>query len=498
MNERKLSIVAASIITASIFVLVGVSYPFVSSGAWNNTGNTSDPGGNPVFPDHLEVYYVGPLDVQSVILGLGVPAANIHSISLTGVQNTPNDSIIFVDWSVFNGNLYLPVRAEEMITGNLFAKGDMIMVQGVNQNMEISKFLGLSWANEFHSKVLVIPPAPVTGGKTLVAANGGPHFLAMAPVNITEQSFLNRVAFWYGPFLDPPVNSDPLEYVESNPPTNGWTFATGETVGLSNANGTYYYDMGMFLEDKLVESYSTGDMKIPLTTMGWEEYVPSSTMTSNYGYIESETSNISYISNYNFYLHGWQEPIYPYSTISYNSYLYSILGTSPSSSQSVTSYSASFAFPTLSASFGITYTPSQGDVSVQYTGIGAQGTPKPEDNYLWSFTYSSTVANNYYANGFSGQGEWLLTAGTGNQNNAAMTMKERVNLVTQEDNYIGACGSGTLEYYYENILLQDHFALTYNPGENWTTSGSSFVCPIGPNYNGEVSAVSYSTSCIYY
>ena len=63
MKERKLSIVAASIITASIFVLVGVSYHFVSSGAWNNTGNTSDIGGNPVFPDHLEVYYVGPLDV---------------------------------------------------------------------------------------------------------------------------------------------------------------------------------------------------------------------------------------------------------------------------------------------------------------------------------------------------------------------------------------------------------------------------------------------------
>lgn len=105
---------------------------------------------------------------------------------------------------------------------------------------------------------------------------------------------------------------------------------------------------------------------------------------------------------------------------------------------------------------------------------------------------------NYYANGFSGQGEWLLTAGTGNQNNAAMTMKERVNLVTRQDNYIGTCGSGTLEYYYENILLQDHFALTYNPGENWTTSGSSLLCPIGPNYNGEVSAVSYSTSCAYY
>ena len=68
----------------------------------------------------------------------------------------------------------------------------------------------------------------------------------------------------------PPVNSDPLEYIENNPPTNGWTFATGETVGLSNANGTYYYDMEMFLEDKLVESYSTGDMKIPLTTIGME------------------------------------------------------------------------------------------------------------------------------------------------------------------------------------------------------------------------------------
>ena len=107
-------------------------------------------------------------------------------------------------------------------------------------------------------------------------------------------------------------NADPLEYVENNPPTNGWTFATGQVTGLSNSNGTYRYDLGIFVEDKMIQVYSMpGKMKIPVSTMGWESYGPSSAMVNNMGYIESETSNISYISNYNFYQNGWNEPWYP-------------------------------------------------------------------------------------------------------------------------------------------------------------------------------------------
>ena len=91
------------------------------------------------------------------------------------------------------------MRAEEMIMGNLFAKGDMIMVQGVNQNVEMSKFLGLSWANEFHSKVLVIPPAPVTGGKTLVAAGvkeGDELIISLNDgITLTPAKKFNREAF---------------------------------------------------------------------------------------------------------------------------------------------------------------------------------------------------------------------------------------------------------------------------------------------------------------
>ncbi|MCL5990431.1 MAG: hypothetical protein M1166_08895, partial [Candidatus Thermoplasmatota archaeon] len=138
------------------------------------------------------------------------------------------------------------------------------------------------------------------------------------------------------------------------------------------------------------------------------------------------------------------------------------------------------------------------DVTVHQNQICDLSSPKTEYNNLWSFTYSDTSSGHHYSNGFSSNGMWILMAGTGSTNTAAITMNQKVNLVTQQDTFYGGCGSGSTELYYEKIVLQDHFTLTYNPGGSWTTSGSSAVCWFNSNYNGLVSGVYYSTQWEYW
>ena len=452
------------------------------------------------YPSGLPLYFIGQPGVQNLLIDLGVPEANIHPTSVSGLQSIGSNSIIFIDWPYISESPSESANLASTI-GSLFARGDLIFALTGGHNSAVSDLLGVSWANEFHSKVLVMPPVPPNGFNTVIAANGNSHFFALAPINESSISFLDRVYFVFHPASSSlQENADPLEYVENNPPTNGWTFATGQVTGLSNSNGTYRYDLGIFVEDKMIQVYSMpGKMKIPVSTMGWESYGPSSAMVNNMGYIESETSNISYISNYNFYQNGWNEPWYPWSHINYNSYLYSLGCYSPSStSGGTTSYSASFSFPTVSVSFGITYTPNVGDVTVHQNQICDLSSPKTEYNNLWSFTYSDTSSGHHYSNGFSSNGMWILMAGTGSTNTAAITMNQKVNLVTQQDTFYGGCGSGSTELYYEKIVLQDHFTLTYNPGGSWTTSGSSAVCWFNSNYNGLVSGVYYSTQWEYW
>lgn len=239
-------------------------------------------------------------------------------------------------------------------------------------------------------------------------AYGGPHSLAMSPVQDSISAFSTRVNSWYEITRDPPNNSDPVKYTQDTYGSYETTFLTGETEGYYDEKGTYYYDLGMLVENTYYPS-GTGYEEIPVTTMAWFEYLPSSTMTGNGGDIRYVNANLSQSSSYYDYVHG------PPSGSNPNSYIYSTQGTSPpSSTGGVTSYSASFTFPDESFSFGITYTPPQGNEQVTFQGKGLQGTPYPEDYYFWNFTNTTTVANDYYANSYTGIGEWLLLAGTGN------------------------------------------------------------------------------------
>ncbi|MCW6171150.1 MAG: hypothetical protein LVQ96_08290 [Thermoplasmatales archaeon] len=467
------------------FVVVIILSGFISIHYYNQSSGSSHDS-LPVqisYPSGIPLYLVGPAGMQRTLTDLRVPGADIHQTSVMGLQNTGNDSIIFIVWPYVSQSSSLATNLVSTI-GSLFARGDLIFVLTGGYNSAVSDLLGVSWANEFHSKVLVMHGVPPNGVNTMIAANGNTHFFALAPINESTISFLGRVSSVFNKFSSVPNEScDPIIRVEGNPSFKGWTFATGEIMGMSNSNGTYRYDLGIFVGDKMTPVNSMpGKMKIPILTMGWESYTPSSTIVNNDGYIENETSNINYISSYNSYLDGWNEPWSPWSHISYNSYFYSSVGYSP------TGTSGWITPPRLPS----------GSMAIKSTTHSEQGTPEPEKDYLWSFSYSQTSANNPYSNGFSSNGMWILMAGTGSTNTAAITMNEKINLVTQKNTFYGGCGSGSAELYSEKIILQDHFTLTYNPGGSWTTSGSSAVCWFNSNYNGLVSGVYYSTQWEYW
>lgn len=430
-------------------------------------------------PTALKLYYVEDIGLASVLTSLGLPATQLLYVSTNNLNSTLNQSIIVFDYSTL-----AEANVSSNVLSSLFQKGDLISVytQNFNESVETLNSLGIAWANAYHSKILVIPAVPIPDSAVYVMAYGGSHSLAISPVQDSISAFSTRVNSWYEIAQDPPNNSDPVVYTQQTYGSYGTTFLTGETEGYHDVNGTYYYDLGIFVENTYYPS-GTGYYEIPVTTIAWLEYLPSSTMTGNDGSIGYLNSNLSQSSSYYDYVHG------PPSGSNPNSYIYSTQGTSPSStSGGTTSYSSSFTFPDESFSFGITYTPPQGNEQVAFQGKGLQGTPYPEDYYLWNFTYTTTVANDYYTNGYTGTGEWLLLAGTSNYNSAYLTETQNVSLITKL-----TLGYHSETYYYERIYLNLLFNIEYYPGSNWSVTGTHKVLGAGSVNGYPVSEVYHWT-----
>jgi hypothetical protein len=364
-------------------------------------------------------------------------------------------------------------------TGHLIGQGDLIMVYSPNsaQDSSLEQFLGQSWAREFNSSVMILPPVMPSNSGNLIVANGASRILKMASLPLStgfsKTNFLLRIDSWrvmtanlaipstYN--ASPHSTTDLVTYTNNNLPPGTVLFLTGQTVGYNNAYGEYWYDLGIWSENKVIPYGSTcpGTYEIPVTTMGWLKFVPTSDMTSQGPGISYLEGNINYDSSYANFQGGGA-----------NSYLYDIGSTSPSSTSGVYSYTlgASFEGITPNPYFQITYTPPSSTVSVKFTDHAYTGTPQSEDNYGWQFTYGQTVANGAYADGYTAQGDWILAAGSANYNSALISMTQQIKASTSSS---FACGGGIVNY--EILSLSGNFALYYYPpgwnGPNFCTSG---------------------------
>ena len=450
----------------SISMLISVSHP----------GNRKNDREFPEFtyPTGLSTYYDGPLSIASVISGLGAPASAIRQISTSDIGSLPNESLFIVSSQVIETGA-LSVNT----TGHMIGQGDLIMVYAPNsaQDSSLEHFLGQSWAREFNSSVMIMPPIIPSNSGNLIVANGASRILKMASLPLStgfsKTNFLLRIDSWRVMIANPAISgtnngsthstTDLVTFTNNNLPPGTVLFLTGQTVGYNNSYGEYWYDLGIWCENKIVPYGSNlpGTYEIPVATMGWIKFIPTRNMTSQGPGISYLEGNINYDSSYTQYQGGGA-----------NSYLYDIESTSPSSTSGVHSYTlgASFDGITPNPYFQMTYTPPSSTVSVKFTDFGYTDTPQSEDNYGWQFTYGQTVANGAYADGYTALGEWILTAGLANNNTAIIGMTQQVKASTSS-----AFAFGSEVVNYELLTLSGSFALYYYPPgisvPNFYTSG---------------------------
>lgn len=417
-----------------------------------------------VFPKSVQVFAVGPKAFINLLIELGVPT-NVTSQAGPSILNLlPKHSIVAIDTDLYDPRL-LPLDV-------LMASGDQLILYASNNSLVpiLVKDTGYIWANEFHTTILSLPGFSLFSGPGMVIASGGPHFLSSSAIPFTKNALLAQILAWNTFLSDPPANADPCEYIANGGnTTNGYTFLTGPVEASNDIDGTFYYDMCIFAQSKIYQFCTNCNLyDIPITPMGYLEYEPSNAMINNNGYIQSMTGSLDYIASYDAYVNGYS-----------NSYPVWGGGVSPSTtSGGQLSYTASFGFP-FNTGFGVTYQPPTSPVSVSQTSPGLQGAPYPEANDTWLFTQSASEISQFYANGYTDIGYWLLNAGTQNQNAMNFNYEFDINLVTSTvpqrcDNLL----------FNKLMLVSGDWSLFYNPGGSWSDSGSySAFTPLSTTYS---------------
>ena len=481
---------------------VGI-FPVVRSATISRSTKGSSFAGltNPSFPTGTPVYYVGGSQLGTLLVALDVPASVLLQSTVAGLGSTPRNSAIMIDGYLLSnttGDVTLNVA------GSLFASGDILFSFSPNGTglSQTEVYLGVAWKQEFNSSVLSIPNISPPVGSDIVAASGSSGRLVIAPIGVSSFSFLSRLDFWKAgsPFAIPnsvrsahpassiQANQDPVVYAEQNPPSGvpGEVFYSGPEVGYSDTYGTYKFDVGVYIKQTLYPSGDSAYNELPVTYLGYIYYVPTNAQA-----IEYESSAVGEWSSYNYSSQG-----YGPCGSSANSYVWSPGGYGPAGNQlGTTQYTVGLNFEEILPSpfFSVTYTPPSGNVggSVKVFGDPSPQVSQYENNYAWTFKYTSTSSGQVYANGYYADGEWLLTAGSGSGSAdfAQVPMKQSVGIIrytTATDSRYGV----TITQYLETMYLTTVWSMYYGGAPQYS-SGGWYTAGCGSS--GYFATVTYST-----
>lgn len=246
---------------------------------------------------------------------------------------------------------------------------------------------------------------------------------------------------------------------------------TGEVNGTHNADGSFVYDLGIFVaNNSTIERTAGSPDGIPVYVNAWISYCTTGQLTANAGYIRYESINVSYMSSYNYFEKGvFYKPL---GKVQPNSYASSVSGGFQQQKSGV--------------------------VTASQTVMGFQNTPKPEVNVVENRTYSQTLPHQSYSYGISLPGQWILSNGPQNNNTLAFSVTEKVGLVT-------SVSSGFTEKTLREtqIVLETVFLVKYVPNSaGWqngaSVTGGSYVPGLGQGTSTNVSSMSYRVVDIPY
>ncbi|WP_054853843.1 hypothetical protein [Vulcanisaeta distributa] len=191
----------------------------------------------------VPIYVVGPSTLVQELMGLGINQSLIKPITISELQNLPNNSLVIIDWSVMKPLLYLingtGINATSPAINtlvNLLKRGDLVLVS-VNRGGSLPiaelvltyslartgdvKVSGFTNVNSFPYPIsqylIAYPVMPITINYTLIAGfvyrRGGVMALIVGPLSMHDMPGL--VIAWlmstgrYGMVTAPLSISDP-------------------------------------------------------------------------------------------------------------------------------------------------------------------------------------------------------------------------------------------------------------------------------------------------
>lgn len=317
--------------------------------------NTSTPIGSPInISLNVSVYVVGPQSLTQRLVSVGVPQSLIKPIGLNQLPSLPNNSIAIIDWSAIkpyiaystvnrNTTLNLTSLVIDLLT-SLIAKGDLVILYGNTSNLPTMEYLlAYSWARRYgvlymmsssvpFDYLIAYPEIPVGSKEALAAAFGGPYYLVIGPVALSDLvgavatyealRYSFSIASLFSSLPDPEVNYLDLCYyiyewyhsvdyylngkwdsdsyfIWAFPILGPHPYEPPSIMGYSDGNGTFYYDTCLEVSTQVWVTATPPN--IPAYVYGYVGYRLSETVANNGGEVLSETGTIDYYTSYKYY-----------------------------------------------------------------------------------------------------------------------------------------------------------------------------------------------------
>ncbi|WP_069808099.1 hypothetical protein [Vulcanisaeta thermophila] len=438
-------------------------------------------------PTTTHAYLIGNNETTRELALAGIPTNTLMAITINQLNQTPNQSIIIINWEYVRNELNKTVK----ILGDLFRKNDLIIIAINNSDFreytEAEHALAMAWGRAYHTMVIGFPVINLTwASDVIMVAYGNNHSLTIEPLPISSQGVNMRITM---PSLREAIEEwqDPTPYDTCGmlAPYNG----TGTPPRLILQYGAWTYDQqnDIYRFSYCVEVVETiagtgaGQYYLPTDYIGYVAYIPA----ASGGTIYPIKAGINMTTAY-------QEVDKP---MGYNSYMgWAIGGIEPSSQSCIPQFTITIYWP---PSLAITYQPPQGKETISngvYNSFTIGTIGLGMSNVVWNFKYTNyynlsftswcsgyqqTKANAVYQDGygiFYDNGGWVLLGGTNAVNTAASPIYYSGGSVVWLNNpYTNTC---ELEVFYSQL----YFILQYSPGSQWQVINLP-NSPVGGYYN---------------
>jgi len=300
------------------------------------------------------IYVVGPQSLTQRLASVGIPQSLIKPVSLGQLSALPGNSTIIIDYSVIKPEVVVGVvkgRVGLNLTSSvidlltsLITKGDLVMLYGNSSDLPVMEYLlAYSWARRYgvlymmsssvpFDYLIAYPEIPVGSKEALAAAFGGPYYLVIGPVALSdlvgavatyealrysfsiaslfsslpdsEAYYLDLCYYiyeWYHSvdyYLNGKWDSDSY-FIWAFPILGPHPYEPPSIMGYSDGNGTFYYDTCLEISNQLLASAKASS--VPLVVYGYVGYRLSETMANNGGEVLTETGTFDYYTSYKYY-----------------------------------------------------------------------------------------------------------------------------------------------------------------------------------------------------